>query len=159
METTYTPPTYVLAEVGDRLLAVLIDAALYFVPALFFVLGGTINSGGDLSVASWPLLGLGGLLFLGVLVYQLILLSNQGQTVGKRVMKIKIVRVSDQENGGFVTNVLLRGIVSGLPSLIPILGNLYTLVDILFIFGSERRCIHDLIAGTYVVKATEEIGY
>ncbi len=28
-----------------------------------------------------------------------------------------------------------------------------SIVDILFIFGSERRCVHDLIAGTKVVEA------
>ena len=32
-------------------------------------------------------------------------------------------------------------------------GGLFGLVDILFIFGSERRCIHDLIAQTKVVVA------
>lgn len=159
METIYTPSTYVLADVGDRLLATLIDGALYLVPGLLFVMGGALSSGGDLSATSMPLLALGGLLFFGIFVYQIVLLSTLGQTVGKRAMKIKIVRVSDQENGGFVTNVLLRGIVNGLPSLIPIVGGLYALVDILFIFGSERRCIHDLIAGTIVVKPNEEIVY
>jgi uncharacterized RDD family membrane protein YckC len=30
---------------------------------------------------------------------------------------------------------------------------LYTLTDILLIFGEERRCIHDYLAGTKVVEA------
>jgi len=39
--------------------------------------------------------------------------------------------------------------VNGLLGLIP----LYGLVDILFIFRSDRRCIHDMIAGTQIVEA------
>jgi uncharacterized RDD family membrane protein YckC len=29
---------------------------------------------------------------------------------------------------------------------------LYGLIDVLLIFGSERRCIHDYLAGTKVVE-------
>jgi len=47
----------------------------------------------------------------------------------------------------------LRNFVSGLPGAIPFLGKLYSLVDPLFIFGEQRRCIHDHIADTIVVKA------
>lgn len=158
METVYTPLTYVLAEVGDRLLAKLIDSAVYLVPVLLFFMGGGVaayTSGGDLNGASLPFLGLGGLLFLGITVYQIVLLSTHGQTIGKRLMKIKIVRVSDQQNGGFVTNVLLRSWVNALLGFVPF----YGLVDILFIFSSDRRCLHDLIAGTIVVKPNDEVVY
>jgi len=54
------------------------------------------------------------------------------------------------------TNVLLRSWVNGLIGLVV---PFYGLVDILFIFGSERRCLHDLIAGTVVVKPNDEIVY
>ncbi len=156
METLYTPPTYVMAEIGDRLVAVLIDSAVYFLPAVLLA-GGFFVSRGDFGAASALFLAVGGLAFLGVLIYQIILLTTLGQTVGKRAMKIKIVRVSDQQNGGFVSNVLLRGFVNGLICYIPLLGGLYALADMLFIFGSERRCLHDFIAGTIVVKPSDEV--
>lgn len=38
-------------------------------------------------------------------------------------------------------------------SAIPLAGAAFGLVDILFIFRADRRCIHDLIAGTHVVTA------
>ncbi len=38
---------------------------------------------------------------------------------------------------------------------IPVVGALYALVDALFIFGAEQRCLHDLIAGTKVVLAVD----
>ena len=69
--------------------------------------------------------------------------------MGKKAWGIRIVRMQTGANGGFVTNVLLRLIVNGLLGLIP----LYGLVNILFIFRSDLRCIHDMIAGTQVVEA------
>ena len=43
----------------------------------------------------------------------------------------------------------LRNVVNGLISVVP----LYGFVDMLFIFGESRQCLHDKIAGTIVVKA------
>ena len=34
---------------------------------------------------------------------------------------------------------------------------LFVLVDILFIFGKERRCVHDYIAGTKVIDVSDEV--
>jgi uncharacterized RDD family membrane protein YckC len=90
-----------------------------------------------------------GLLFIGLVVVQLIYLARDGQTLGKKALKIRIVRYDDGGNPGFVKAVLLRAFVNGLLGIIP----LYGLVDILFIFGADQRCIHDLIAGTKVVTA------
>ena len=42
--------------------------------------------------------------------------------------------------------------VLSLAGLVPVLGPLASFVDILFIFGASRRCVHDLIAGTQVVR-------
>jgi len=84
-----------------------------------------------------------------VFLYQVALLTKEGQTVGKKALGIRIVKMDTGENGGFIPNVLLRLIVNGLIWAIP----LYGLIDILFIFRSDRRRIHDLIAGTQVVDA------
>ena len=89
------------------------------------------------------------LVAVAVAVVQGVLLTIAGQTLGKKALNIRIVKVATGRNGGFVPNVLLRAVLNGLLGLIPI----YSLVDILFIFRADRRCIHDLIAGTVVVKA------
>jgi hypothetical protein len=39
--------------------------------------------------------------------------------------------------------------VNGLLGVIP----LYAIIDVLFIFGNARRCVHDYIADTIVIKA------
>jgi uncharacterized RDD family membrane protein YckC len=43
---------------------------------------------------------------------------------------------------------LLRSWLNTLIGIIPF----YGLVDVLFIFREDKRCIHDLIAGTHVVQ-------
>ena len=87
-----------------------------------------------------------------VVVCQVAMLSRRGQSFGKRAMKIRIVRL-DGSQPGFLHAVLLRMFVNALPTAIPVVGRLYTLVDLLFIFRPDRRCLHDRIAGTRVVKA------
>ena len=92
----------------------------------------------------------GALILLGIQIY---LLSTAGQTMGKKLLGLRIVNYADGTNPGFVKAFLLRSFVNGLIGCVPIVGPLYSLVDLCFIFGVERRCIHDLIAGTVVVKA------
>jgi uncharacterized RDD family membrane protein YckC len=91
-------------------------------------------------------------LFLLLGAAQFWLLARRGQTFGKFVMNIRVVRTKDLRNGGFSTNVLERAVVGALLSMIPWLGPAYAVADLLFIFRHDRRCLHDLIAGTYVVK-------
>jgi len=38
-------------------------------------------------------------------------------------------------------------------SAIPVVGSFFVLIDTLLVFRADRRCVHDLIAGTKVVKA------
>ena len=58
-------------------------------------------------------------------------------------------------NGNILTlsTVLLkRYLPMSAVSLIPILGGLLAIIDVLFIFRKDKRCVHDLIAGSKVVK-------
>jgi hypothetical protein len=48
--------------------------------------------------------------------------------------------------------VLLRYAPMSVASLVPGVGGLLNLIDVLMIFGSERRCLHDRIAATKVVR-------
>jgi uncharacterized RDD family membrane protein YckC len=85
---------------------------------------------------------------LSLLALQIYLLHTHGQTLGKKLVKIKIVR-SDGSRASFGRILGLRIVVNFLLSIVPF----YGLVDILFIFGEQRRCVHDLIADTIVVNA------
>jgi len=67
--------------------------------------------------------------------------------------RIKIVMNNGDGQPGFVHAWLLRAFLPGVIEAVPYVGGLFGLIDILFIFGDERRCIHDLMAGTKVVEA------
>jgi uncharacterized RDD family membrane protein YckC len=138
---------------GSRLLAQIIDGLTWCIlglPGWVLLILGRGGRNGPLTLAGASLLALG---MLAVVILQCYLLTTRGQTVGKKLMNIKIVVFDDDANPGFVKAVLLRLIVNGIIGLVPIIGFIYTLVDICFIFREDRRCIHDLIAGTKVVKA------
>ena len=139
----------------SRLLAQIVDFVVLFVPAK--VLHSTFSpndsvlfgiSPFDLSPFLWPLEIIIYLLLL--LLAQCTLLSLKGQTIGKMTAKIRIVKAATGMNGGFIPNVLVRLFLSNLLGIITL--NLYHLVDGLFIFRGDRRCIHDLMAGTVVIK-------
>jgi uncharacterized RDD family membrane protein YckC len=103
-----------------------------------------------LMLAGFVTIGAAMVVLLGIQIY---LLVTRGQTLGKKFLGIKIVCFEDDSNPGFVKVFLLRMLVNGLIGAVPFLGLIYSLTDILFIFREDRRCIHDLIAGTKVVKA------
>ena len=135
-----------LAGRSERLLAKIVDRALYFaclVPALVVALLQMRNALG-LAVA------LGVLAAAILFIYNLMLLGDRGQTVGKRWLRVRIVRSdgSDADLGR------LFGLRMCVPWLIGFfLGPLFVLPDVLFIFGDERRCLHDMMADTIVVDA------
>lgn len=47
----------------------------------------------------------------------------------------------------------LRMVVPSIIYMVPLLGFVFYLVDVLFIFRGDRRCVHDLMADTRVVSA------
>jgi uncharacterized RDD family membrane protein YckC len=136
-----------LAERGTRLVAVFVDQAALSLPFILFMFTGLLMSGsGFKSVAS--LIGLGLLGSLGVAGYQLYLLATVGQSLGKRMMGIKVVR-TDGTPVDLARLIFLRNVV---PVIIGMCTwNLFSLVDTLCIFTEQRRCLHDHIADTQVI--------
>ncbi|EOQ90500.1 RDD family protein [Leptospira yanagawae serovar Saopaulo str. Sao Paulo = ATCC 700523] len=84
-------------------------------------------------------------------VINLYFLEKEGQTIGKKMMKIKIV----DESGAMMSTdrlIMLRQIVPALLFHIPILGLIFFLFDAILIFSNRRQCFHDRIAKTIVVN-------
>lgn len=171
----YAPPTANVADAvdgsgdieiagrGTRLGAALLDSLVTFVfliPA--FIVGGSamfanISSGAPAeSVMIEMFTGLfGALVVVGLIAWAaitIVLVHRNGQTIGKKLVGIKVVR-KDGSRASLGRIFWLRNVVNGLPSLIPIVGNFYFFVDSLFIFTESNQCIHDKIADTIVVRA------
>src|SRR5256885_382096 len=106
-------PSGILAAPTTRLVAVLLDGLLFLPAVLLFAMAGYAMRSKASSDLNLPMMIGGGLYILGLAGYQIYLLSTKGQTLGKRWMKIRIVRM-DGSPPGFVHAFLLRSIVSGL---------------------------------------------
>ena len=144
----------VLAGRGMRLVAVLIDAVIMLaimLPIMWF--GGYFTgmlSGVEPSLGTQLLWSMGG--FVAFVLVQGMPLAASGQTWGKKLMKMKIVDL--QGNKPSIGNLIgMRYLPTQAIGLVPFVGALYGLVNILFIFAEDRRCLHDKIAGTRVVVA------
>ena len=129
----------------DGLIALAINFPVMFAAGIFaqIVEGKTMTTG---QIIFFFFFGLA--VFLAVNGY---LLAKHGQTVGKWIVGTQIV---DKDTG----QILPLGKVFGLRYLpisivsqIPVLGGLLCSVEVLFIFREDKRCVHDLIAGTRVV--------
>ena len=93
--------------------------------------------------------------FVGFALYFAIngkLLYENAQTIGKRFNGIKIVNLDGSKPS--IQDLIVKRYIPyfGFPY-IPYIGGLVNLVNLCFIFGKERRCLHDRIAGTKVVKS------
>jgi uncharacterized RDD family membrane protein YckC len=145
-----------LAGRGSRWGAVFIDGiAVGIMSVLMVVSAGSLDQSGGPGMGGIIMLvaGCGGMLAL--FAYNIYLLHKNGQTIGKKLLNIKIVRGDRRTRADLGRIIGLRVIPRSLVQMIPFVGSLLALVDILFIFRDDRRCIHDMIADTIVVEDTE----
>lgn len=162
----YAPPTAEVSDAtsdvaadpadrGTRFGAAIVDGLISFAVAL--PLGVSVGLNWQ-SPSEWSqaLFGVAGLITLALAIawiaYTIHLVSKNGQTIGKKLLGIKVVR-SDGTKATLGRIFWLRNVVNAIPSMIPFVGYFYSLADHLWIFGDRRQCLHDKIADTIVVKA------
>lgn len=143
------------AEPADRmvrLLGAFIDAILlmiFVVPAMWF--GGYIESAMSGSV------GLGQIILWTAISFGIFVLQQayplyvRGQTWAKWLLDIRIVDLEGRQPE-FWRLIVLRYLVPQILQSVPIAGGAFTMANALFIFGEQRRCLHDYIAGTRVIN-------
>lgn len=139
-----------LAGRFTRWVAMILDRV---VPLVFLLLvfrgpGGFSEDAADFAVRR---LGVGLVAFGIFTCVQWYLVATTGQTLGKKLFGIKIVMV-DGSPVGFWTGVVLRDWAIGFLGALPFVGGIIGLADALYIFHADRRCLHDRIAGTIVVR-------
>lgn len=143
-----------LAGRGRRLAATLIDMVL--VPALAILLmlvTGVLEHAQDWTHSALPFVRMLLLGLAGYLLLNLWLLWKRGQTVGKAALGIAIVRAKDGTYPG-LWRLFVRGLFFPtlyLIVLVPYIA-LIPVADQALIFRKDRRCIHDWVSGTAVVR-------
>ena len=163
--TIYRPPTaeleqpeassdQELASRWSRFFAMLLDSfliMLFLMPAVYFLGIWQILIAEESTLTIDLLLSLSGI--LTYLILNGYLLATEGQTLGKKLLGIRIV---DSESGQILTFTKvfgLRYMPVFICSQIPALGQIIGLIDALLIFRKDKRCLHDMIAKTKVIKA------
>ncbi|MEU6117932.1 RDD family protein [Streptomyces sp. NPDC047117] len=144
-----------LAGRGRRLVARIIDGILIGVPVgliMWFLVGGvdyTATSAGDSGKQTL----VSGVTMLAYLVYEGVMLTTRGQTVGKMAMKIRVAML---ENGAIPTPRAgwVRAAVYTLPEIIPCCGTIFWLLNALWCTWDKpyQQCLHDKAARTVVVS-------
>lgn len=142
-----------LADRGTRFVANLIDRLaillIMFVFVFVAILADAAASGGKPSEDPplWLLAAivLVPLAWFGVQLYMQV---TYGQSIGKRMLGIRVVRM-DGSPVSVARIVFLRNVV---PEMISGGCSLFGLVDALLIFSADQRCVHDLLSDTKVVR-------
>ena len=147
----------------SRLGAAVVDGLAFAVPgvALAVLVPLAMVSGGVGSMMI--VLALALLILLGLLIAQIVLLVKHGQTLGKRALRIRMITSSGETPSiwrvfflrwlPFMVLAAVIEVVVEMGARVKGSGNIIHLVDVLFIFQPTRRCLHDLVADTHVVKA------
>jgi len=142
-------------RLGSAIIDGIINLAIFHVTRVAFsMLGVSI---------SWDGTGEGsreiryGMALLGVLIFYAVhwhWLSVNGQTIGKKLVRIRIATMTGEKPS--MTDLVIKryGFISVL-NFIPFVGAWIGLVDSLCIFRKNHRCLHDEIAGTQVVRIVE----
>lgn len=163
-----------LASPGKRIAAYIINILIGAVAYVPLIWGGIemvgdysnmnpeSNIAPEMSAFSAGLVLLGGVMIVGFLIFQAVLMSKTGQSLGKRIMNIKVVD-EEGENPGFKGVVLMREVVPNLAlsviALIPFIGGIVQFgfwvacLVMLFLVDRNRQTLQDMIAKTYVVNA------
>jgi uncharacterized RDD family membrane protein YckC len=140
-----------LADPGRRLAAHLIDGISTTLPLSLVALAATARAG----TVAWLLLALGAgglLLVLGVNVHWV---QRYGQSIAKRWLKLRVVH-ADGRRMTLWRILLARNVLPNALAIVPIAGPLFALLDPLFVFGKQRRTLHDRLADSIVISVREQ---
>ena len=138
-----------LAGRGERLGAAVLDSVLVMVPAMLALVPMFIARDNGNAVV-WS----GFLVFVVVvaaIAVNCVLLARNGQTIAKYLLGIRVAR-PDGSNPGLARIFFARYLPVAVLGVLPFIGTVITLVDALMIFRDNRRCLHDDIADTLVLK-------
>lgn len=139
------------ATLSRRLAAQWVDGFVFSMPLLGAVVGLVFLLKDNRSDADGAIFGIGFLVIvviylLGFIVYEALMLARRGQTLGKILLRIRVVRPDGMpiSTGQAWGRALTRGVMVHMLALVNYLPAFFT---------NERTCVHDMAAKTRVVSA------
>ncbi|MFI9046736.1 RDD family protein [Streptomyces sp. NPDC053427] len=144
-----------LANRGRRLVARIIDAVIIGVPVTLIMnlIVGWVDYTSTSSVETSKQATVSGVTMLVYLLYEGLMLTRCGQTVGKMAMKIRVAMLA---NGAVPAGQAgwIRAAVYTLPEIVPCCGFVFWLVNVLWCTWDKpyQQCLHDKAAKTVVVS-------
>lgn len=141
-----------LAHLGRRLIARIIDALLIGIPVglvLSAITGGYDPVDGSARSTIVTLIYV-----LVYFVYEGLMLTRDGQTVGKKAMKIRVALLENGQPPAARPGWVRAGVYA-LPEIVPCCGFVFWLINVLWCTWDRpyRQCLHDKAARTLVVSA------
>jgi uncharacterized RDD family membrane protein YckC len=143
------------AAVGERILAYVVDllVKIAYVLVLLFILIYILNIGRYIANAdTWTIIAIYSMLSLPIVFYSLFMESIfEGQTIGKRLLKIKVVKIDGYQAsfGDYLIRWLFRivdiSVTSGVIGLVVMITN------------SKTQRLGDISAGTAVITLKNKI--
>ena len=138
-----------LADRGTRLGAAILDG---LAPAVIGIVAAIAIPSMKNSQSAMILVGtIAAVGIIALIVVNCMWIHQRGQTVGKRIVGIKTVR-TDGSRCGLGRVFCLRYLPTAILSAIPFVGYIVGPLDALLIFRDSRKCLHDEIADTIVIK-------
>ncbi|HKH48546.1 MAG TPA: RDD family protein [Thermoanaerobaculia bacterium] len=143
-----------LASIGQRFVALFLDGIILGLPIGLVIAAIVFGVMASASSGETPEELIGGVivavqfgvtfLMMGIwILYEGTMLSRGGQTLGKKIMKLKVVTPEG--------NDLTRGQAYGRAAIRQLISLFCAIIDYAPAFGQDRTCIHDMAAKTRVV--------
>jgi uncharacterized RDD family membrane protein YckC len=152
------------AEWGDRAVGALIDygISIGIMIVLFIIFGVLAGGAGAIGGDNNPLPG--GIMCIGMLITfvslfgfglynKVFLVSKRGASIGQNFKNLKVVDAAG--NIPSIGTLILRLIVQAGLGVVPMVGSILVIVDLLFpLWDEKKQTIHDKAASTFVIKTT-----
>lgn len=140
-----------LASLGRRIIATLLDTSILVAIGVITVtaIGLPIQSSGSVNFSDFGWLASQIVFLVIFIIYFSTLEWLTGQTIGKKIVGIRVIGQVDRGNPSFIS-ALARNVlryVDYIPYLFPIIG------VVLILATKKRQRLGDLVAKTYVVRS------
>ncbi|MEW7291425.1 RDD family protein [Aquimarina sp. 2304DJ70-9] len=141
---------YKTVSIGERMLAFLIDLAIFWL--YLFIVNFITALVGTAFEDNWTVFGIQSLLLLPVMFYSLYMhILFNGRTVGKMILKIKVVRIDGLPASW--SNYLVRWMLR----LVDIWIFMASVGVFSILFSSKRQRLGDAAAGTIVISTKQKV--